>query len=410
MRDHPYATPVLIRGDTLIEAKRVELAAKRFDERWLQERLFAHPSLIPFEELEPAFRGSVAVAMEVGVRSGSIDLLYVTPDGLLTVAETKLWRNPEARRAVVSQLIDYAAELAKLDYESLVVAVRRATDAVGDPLVDGLVRAGHAVDPARFHDAVSRNLRLGRFLLLAVGDGIHEGVAAMADFLQGQPHLGFSLRLVEMAVFEIGDPSDGTLLIQPRVVARTQEVTRSVVRFEGEGRVAVSTPAPPATDVAPSGRTSITEAEFFRRLADDGEATPPQVDFVRRAVRDAPAHGLFIDWLQNGPLLKYDDPDRGTFFTLGGFDWSGEFSQTGRFCRRCLEQVMPDAIWRTYFDQILALIPGSGTKTFKLANGATGSEIVYDADADPLAALTAHEREWWAAIDAAVRAVRRSTP
>ena len=167
MLDQTYATPVLVRGNVVAEAVRVEFAAKTFDERWLQERLFAHPSLIPFEELEPAFKGSVAVAMEVGVRSGLIDLLYVNPDGLLTIAETKLWRNPEARRAVVSQLIDYAAELAKLDYESLVAAIRGSEDADGDPLLASLARAGRGVEPVRFHDAVSRNLRLGRFF--AVG-------------------------------------------------------------------------------------------------------------------------------------------------------------------------------------------------------------------------------------------------
>ena len=331
MLNQPYATPVIVRGGVVIEAKRVEFAAKPFDERWLQERLFAHPALIPFEELEPAFKGSVAVAMEVGVRSGSIDLLYVNPDGLLTIAETKLWRNPEARRAVVSQLIDYAAELAKLDYESLVNAIGGSEESDDDPLLTSLKRAGRDVDPARFHDAVSRNLRLGQFLLLAVGDGIHEGVASMSDFLQGQPHLGFSLRLVEMAVFAFDGELSGTLLIQPRVVARTQEVTRAVIRFEGDSRMEVTTPPPPTAGAASSGRASITEAEYFRRLSDEGEATPQQVEFVRRALRDAPAHGLFVDWKQNGPLFKYADEARETFFTLGGFDWWGQFSQTGRF-------------------------------------------------------------------------------
>jgi hypothetical protein len=408
MLDQPCATPVVIRNDVVSAAKRVELAAKRFDERWLQERLFSHPTLIPFEELEPAFKGSVAVAMEVGVRSGLIDLLYVNADGLLTIAETKLWRNPEARRAVVSQLIDYAAELAKLDYGSLCDAIRAASDGDGDPLLDSLSRAGKEVDPTRFHDAVSRNLRLGRFLLLAIGDGIHEGVASMSDFLQGQPHLGFSLRLVEMAVFEFDGELSGTLLIQPRVVARTQEVTRAVIRFEGQGRMEVTTPPPPPAGAASAGRASITEAEYFRRLADEGEATVAQVEFVRRVLRDAPGHSLFVDWKQNGPLLKYSDESRETFFTLGGFDWWGQFSHTGRFARRCLEEELPTTVWQAYFDRIRALVPGSTVKPFRLATGATGAEIVYSDDADVLAALVAHEQEWWAALDAAVAAVRQT--
>ena len=125
-------------------------------------------------------------------------------------------------------------------------------------------------------------------------------------------------------------------------------------------------------------------------------------------MQDAPTHGLFVDWKQNGPLLKYADEARETFFTLGGFDWWGQFSQTGRFSRRCLEEELPDAIWQTYFDQIRALVPQSGTKAFKLATGATGAEITYPDAADPLAALATHEQQWWAAIDAATEAVRRT--
>ncbi len=394
--------PVVLQGESVIEAKRVEFATGQFNERWLQEHLFARPSLIPFEELEPACKGSVAVAMEVGVRTGSIDLLYVSPDGHLTVAETKLWRNPEARRVVVSQLIDYAAELARLTYESLVDALRESTDEEGDPLLASLAKAGVAVDEKRFHDAVTRNLRLGRFLLLAVGDGIQEGVEAMSEYLQGQPHLGFALRLVEMAVFELGGDLTGTLLIQPRVVARTREVVRAVIRFEGEARVEVSTP--PAAEEASAGRSPITEAEFFRRLEE--ESSREEVEFVRRVLRQAPDHGLAVDWKQSGPLLKYVDAGRDTFFTLGGFNVWTEFDHTDRFFRRCEEYEIPDVVWTDYFDALVRLIPHSRRRRFHPKSGDEWEKVVFDDDSEPIRALIAGEEAWWGVMAKAIQAVR----
>ena len=52
---------------------------------------------------------------------------------------------------------------------------------------------------------MNRNLRLGRFVLLIVGDGIHEGVEKMADFLNQTPQLQFTLGLVEMGLYALDD-------------------------------------------------------------------------------------------------------------------------------------------------------------------------------------------------------------
>ena len=44
-------------------------------------------------------------------------------EGYLTLVETKLWRNPEARRTVVAQIIDYASHLSTWTYDDLRQAV-----------------------------------------------------------------------------------------------------------------------------------------------------------------------------------------------------------------------------------------------------------------------------------------------
>ena len=82
------------------------------------------------------------------------------------------------------------------------------------------------VDVARFNDALTANLRRGRCLLLIVGDGIREGVETIADYLQGLAGLHFSFGLVEMPFYDL---PDGSRIVTPRVLARTEVITRTVV-------------------------------------------------------------------------------------------------------------------------------------------------------------------------------------
>ena len=82
-------------------------------------------------------------------------------------------------------------------------------------------------------DTISRNLQLGQFLLLVVGDGIRESVEAMADYLQQTPQLHFTLALVELQVYELNEENK-PLLVIPQIIARTKEITRAVVRVEAK--------------------------------------------------------------------------------------------------------------------------------------------------------------------------------
>ena len=119
------------------------------------------------------------------------------------------------------------------------VLASRNNDAVvsSDPLVDLASDGDDDMDEREFVDRMNRNLRLGRFVLLIVGDGIHEGVEQMADFLNQTPQLQFTLGLVEMGFYSLNDkaqPAD--FFVQPRIVARTREVTRAVVEIKTTAR------------------------------------------------------------------------------------------------------------------------------------------------------------------------------
>ena len=80
-------------------------------EEELQRFLMKHPDLMPLEEIDLGTPPLLPIGWEVGVVSGAEDILYVDQNGLLTVVETKLGRNSEARREVVGQILEYAAQM-----------------------------------------------------------------------------------------------------------------------------------------------------------------------------------------------------------------------------------------------------------------------------------------------------------
>jgi len=79
-------------------------------EEELQTFLRDHAELIPVDEIELGIPPLLCIGWEVSVASGSEDLLYVDETGLLTIVETKLRKNPEARREVVGQILEYGAQ------------------------------------------------------------------------------------------------------------------------------------------------------------------------------------------------------------------------------------------------------------------------------------------------------------
>ena len=235
----------LIRVDTANEA--VEEVLERLplyagvsqggvSEDILQDLLFRFPRALPISAIDPTYGEAVPVCRELSTPAGYLDALYVNHLGRLTLAEFKLWRNPQARREVIGQILDYAKDLASWGYEDLQSRVSLATGRKGNALYD-LVREHHPdLDEAEFVDSVTRHLRRGEFLLLIVGDGIQEGAANIVDFVQRYSGLHFNLALVEAALYR-----DGThrLIVQPRILAQTEIVQRFVVDGSVERVVAM---------------------------------------------------------------------------------------------------------------------------------------------------------------------------
>lgn len=228
-------------------------------EQPLRDLVFAHPEILPVSELEPGIGRIAAVTVELSLPgAGFADVLLVSEHGRLIIVECKLWRNPQARREVVVQVLDYARELSRYDYEDLQRAVSDRLGRTGNVLFELATAAGGTMSEGDFVDRVARDLRAGRFLLLIVGDGITEGTQRLTEYLN-VPGLAFDFGLIEMADYRFFDPLTGSTrrILQPRVIARTATIERHVIRTDVPGLTieAVEAEAEPARRRTASGGT-----------------------------------------------------------------------------------------------------------------------------------------------------------
>ncbi len=165
--------------------------------------------------------------------------------------------------------MDYAKDLASWGYEDLQRQVSLATGRSGNAVYELVRERSPDLDEADFVDNVTRYLRRGEFLLLIVGDGIREDAAHIVDFVQSHSGLHFNLALVEAALYR---DTEDRLIVQPRVLARTEIVQRFVV----EGGVAADDG--PAEEEEPQGRLRREEnRRFWRAVVREFAFADPEV-------------------------------------------------------------------------------------------------------------------------------------
>lgn len=276
------------------------LEGYRHDEGWLQTLIADCPELLPITEIEPGFSVPVAVCRELPTGVGPADNLFVTPDGNLVLVECKLWRNPQARREVVAQILDYARAMVDWSYEDLEANARKANPALAS-LYDLVADAGELDEPA-FVDAVSRNLKLGRFLLLIAGDGIREDTEALTEALQGHAGFHFTLALVEMPVFEL--PKSG-FIVAPRIIARTVNIDRGIVKLE-DGRMTVQ--SPPAAHGSATSSTARRSISLEQGLEEIEQADPEAFRIFRSLYPEFDARDIFLEASGASVSLRWMGP------------------------------------------------------------------------------------------------------
>lgn len=361
----------------------------KHDEKWLQKLLHEFPQTLPVRDIDPGFGGLVPVGLEIPTSAGSIDNFFVTNDGDLAIVECKLWRNPEARREVVAQIIDYAHALARCSYEDLDRAIQRGELPDGRKVDRSLfahVSEQTDLGEDEFVDAVSRNLRSGRMLLLIVGDGVRQGAETLSEYLQLHAGFHFTLVLIEMPVFHL--PESG-FLIQPRIVARTVNIERGIVRVvDGQPRI-----EPPAHAAGGTPTARVTTPTLERLFEGLERSNPGLAQALRRFEDLASDRGIFLEPSSKSIMIKWLGPDERSY-TLGGVDERGLFNTY--FVNWVPNEIGRMDLSHAYLDAIAALVGGELRKTPK----PIGWYVAQCGTTLPAAAdLLQRSEAWLAAID-----------
>lgn len=325
----------------------------KFSEDWLQDVIFRNPLLLPVQEIEPGFERIFPVCRELSLPSGFLDNLYVTDKGNLVLVECKLWRNPESRRKVLSQIMDYAKDFSEISYDELSKKINAANKTNDEnPLFQIAQNIKEDIDETQFVDSVSRNMRLGRNLLLIVGDGIQEGLEKLAGFIQNNMALHFTMGLVEIGLYKL--PSSSAMVIVSKVIAKTTIIERGILRIESGNAQIVLPEQNTASSVKPRAQ-SLTEEEFFENL---GSNSQKYVDWLKYILEKSSDLGVTWD-MERSLILRYEHDEE---ISVG----IGYFRQDGRYitsnCTWALSKFGLDDVGMKFIADLLKILPGSDVR------------------------------------------------
>ncbi len=298
-------TPVLISDGGSNTLRRVNIGGKdgRHDEQWLQRLIHRHPTCIPMDQIEPGLPELVPVCMELPLPSGYLDNFLMTPEGDIVIVEVKLFHNPQSRREVVAQALDYASSLFSMNYDALEKAVLRSDFGGGKQLsrLYDLFGDADTLDEPDFVDAVNLNLKNGRIVVLVIGDGIRSDAEDLVNGLQSHAGFHFTFALVELAVFQGASVDD--LFIVPRTLVTTCMIERGIVHIDDQRGEVVEAPKKP--QAASSGqRQSITSEQFYDAMRERHPELPEALGAFLNRLADLNVYAEFKRSLN----LKWEPP------------------------------------------------------------------------------------------------------
>ncbi|MCH6485031.1 hypothetical protein MMG85_15875 [Pseudoxanthomonas sp. LH2527] len=240
-------------------------------ETWFRDAIFDNPELViaPCREAGRVTADETWLPwrIESNFGSGPIDVLLVSSYGRIGIVETKLSYNPQKRREVVAQVLDYALSLQDTDREDL----------------PELPASPHAPDESDLVDA----LQSGKFLLVVAGDALDPRALRLSQALLAR-HLTneWDLAMIDLNVYrEIGAD---TLLVVPELLGTVQADVRQVVRVKVEGenpkaKVVVEHLSESDSPAVQSRGSLLVSIDAF--LEEAGRAAPHILPEIERIVR-----------------------------------------------------------------------------------------------------------------------------
>lgn len=244
------------------------LSESQYDsEARLQELLARYPALLAGQQIDPESpRRWLLVTRELGVPDAaeagdrwSLDHLFIDQDAIPTLVEVKRASDTRARREVVAQMLDYAANGISFWPVETIRARFEARCLSENKLADDEIRAfiGPLGQQDRFWQDVKTNLQAGRIRMLFVADEMPAELRRIVEFLNTQ------MDPAEVLAVEIRQyTGEGLKTLVPRVYGQSELATEK--KAGGAG----------------SRATPWDEASFFAKLAERGD--PVEMTVARK--------------------------------------------------------------------------------------------------------------------------------
>lgn len=151
-------------------------------EAFLQQLIAEHPSLIP------GVSNRAVACREFSSGVGPADVVILDESGELTLIECKLTTNPQIRREIVGQVLDYASRLWGMPVDEFESTWRRASKSDTSPL------AVFDDEGADTRENLAENLESGRMRLVLAVDKVNDDLKRIVEYLN-------SITLGEVSVF-----------------------------------------------------------------------------------------------------------------------------------------------------------------------------------------------------------------
>jgi len=239
------------------------LAPSRYPaEKVLHDLVEQTPQMLPLAGSPPI----TVLGREVQLGAGRADLIAVENSGRLVIIEVKLFGNADARRAVVAQILSYAAYLQGLhptQLESQILAPHLR--AQGAETIIAVVEAHDQQpgwDPHAFTDGLARSLADGEFRLVFVLDSVPDELVQVVGYLQ-LVSSRIEVDLITVSAYEV----NGSRILVPQ---RIEPARRSPELTEAEAIARQVNALLPGSDEFRTvvAETATGDQNLLNRLAD----------------------------------------------------------------------------------------------------------------------------------------------
>lgn len=317
----------------------------------LQELIARYHDLLPGDQMDPDDPPRwLLVGREIGIPGDvneaskwSLDHLFIDHNGIPTFVECKRSSDTRARREVVAQMLDYAANgTAYWSIDQLLKAATETAKRRGKSVEDEIIELLQSSDEPElvvktFWQTVESNLHTGKVRLIFVADDTSKELRRLVEFLNDK------MADVEVLAVEIKQfLSDNHKVLVPRVIGSTEAARE---RKDGGRR-----------------RKNLTNRHDFLSKLND----PAAVKFFERMLDLAEQFNFTINWGEVGFSLRTYLPKANRLSTFA-FGW-------------------PTSIFNFYFN-----LPISETEASTLRNELMGFQIFEEAGEKKLRATVNKE-------------------